>query len=403
MPPRALLAALIGLAAGIGGIVHGRHGQAVSRGGESTETKQKLAAAQKEIDLLKRENSSLRSLAQGGGEVPVPAEMISGIEAELGLRFLSSPIVHRIAAEELRDRAAASLESRLGPSGADDRQEACRLIGWLGADDNLISQTTAALTAGTRGWFDEISGEAWVTDRFDAEAVPDKAAMLRLITRILLHQNFPPPAGYLGDDAARAREALHQGAALGAEARFLAAQARAGFLGMNEDEEARLLLESLAPFIRDMQEFPSAAGKAYADELHLQGNEKLTAALRIPPENTFSIAARKMFPTAAQELPEFKESPYLEESAGWLGVKILLGESIANGWKSDRYALVPDGEASATLRWDIAFSDPASADAAEIALKKHAAKLPADGRFISVRRPAPATVRFINAATPDFR
>ena len=150
----------------------------------------KLRAARDELAMLKRENDSLRSLAQGGGQVSVPRELVERAEKEFGLRFLSNPVVHRIASEELRDRIAAALESRFGPSGIDDRQEAYRQIGWLGNDDELLPQLTAIRAVGARGWFDEATGEAWVTDRFDVKNIPDQAALVRLLARVLLHQLF---------------------------------------------------------------------------------------------------------------------------------------------------------------------------------------------------------------------
>ena len=145
----------------------------------------------------------------------MPQELIDRVEKEFALRFLSSPVVHRIAGEELRDRIGAAIESRFGPSGIDDRQESYKLIGWLRPGDDLLAQLTAVRAIGALGWFDDVTGEGWVTDRFELKNIPDQATLVRLLARILFHQNFPPPPAYPGDDAARAREALHQGAAAG--------------------------------------------------------------------------------------------------------------------------------------------------------------------------------------------
>ncbi|MCB1131207.1 MAG: hypothetical protein KDN05_08765, partial [Verrucomicrobiae bacterium] len=142
--PRTLLPILLGSALGAGGILQGIH-RTSQGGGASGED---LRAANEEIAMLRRENESLRSLAQGGGEVSVPRELITRVEKELGVTFLSSPVVHRIAAEELRDRIAAAVESRFGPSGADDRQESYRLMGVLGPDEELVSQLSAARSVG---------------------------------------------------------------------------------------------------------------------------------------------------------------------------------------------------------------------------------------------------------------
>lgn len=391
---------------GLGGILQGLHWRAAAATSGLTETENRLRAANEEIAILKRENESLRSLAQGGGELAVPRELIERAEKESGLRFLSNPVVHRIAVEELRDRVAAALESRFGPSGIDDRQEAWRLIGWLGPEDDLLSQLTAVRVAGARGWFDDVTGEAWVTDRHDPASIPDQASLVRLLARILLHQNFPPAPAYPGDDAARAREALHQGAAAGSEARFYAANARAiGFVPMKENTEVLQLLASLPEFIRGLTTFSVVEGKGLADTLHVQGNDKFQAAFRNPPQTTRAILL-PAGPAAAPpvlDLPQTPEEPYLTESAGQLGLRLWLEPAADAGaaadWKNDRYLLVPDGEASSAVLWDIELASKESADRIEAAARKRIASISGEKRHLSVTRPAPARVRFLNTAT----
>lgn len=358
--------------------------------------------------LLKRENESLRSLAQGGGEFAVPQEWVTRVEKEFGLRYLSSPVIHRLAYEELRDRITASIESRYGPSGIDDRQEAYKAIGWLRGDDDLLAQLTAVRSVGVRGWFDEVSGEAWVTDRFEIGSVPDQAALVRLLSRILLHQHFPPPPAYPGDDAARAREALHGGAAAGAEGRFYAAAARTnGFVPVKENLEAKQLLQSLPTFMQGLTAFSSAEGKGVADNLHVQGNELFLAAFRKPPQTTRAIlhpggAAAEPQPLG---LPVTSEDPFLTESAGLLGLRLWLepaGEDasrIADAWKNDRYVLFPDGETGTAVLWDIELSSPEAADRLEGAARKLVVKMAAvAGRHLVVSRPSSMRIRFLNTA-----
>ena len=424
--PKTLLPWLLGGAVGVGGILQGLHWRAVAASGNVAELENRLRMAAEENALLKRENESLRSLAQGGGEMAVPREAIDRVEKEFGLQFLSSPVVHRIAGEELRDRVAAALESRYGPAGIDDRQDAYRLLGWLGPDDNLLVQLTVVRTAGARGWFDDLTGEAWVTDRFDGENIPDQATLLRLLVRILLHQHFPPPPGYPGDDAARAREALHQGAASGAEARYYAASARSlGFMPMRDNSEVQQLFNSLPPFIRGLTTFPVLEGKGLADTLHVQGNEALHDALRNPPQTTRAILQPKQNAVpGVLEMPPTPEEPYLTESAGQLGLRLWLeapddagaAAEIAAAWQNDRYLLVPDGEASSAVVWDIEMQSPAAAEAlCNAALDRVAAiagltergalgqpAATASGRNLCVVRPAAKRVRFLNTATREL-
>lgn len=424
--PKTLLPLLLGGAVGLGGILQGLHWRTAATAADRADLETRLRLAGEENAMLKRENESLRSLSQGGGEFAVPREAIERVEMEFGLRFLSNPVLHRIAGEELRDRVAAALECRFGPAGVDDRQEAYRLLGWLGLDDDLLAQLTAVRTVGARGWFDEVTGEAWVTDRFDAESVPDQAALVRLLARILLHQNFPPPPAYPGDDAARAREALHQGAASGAEARYYAASARSiGFMPMKENNDAEQLLNSLPPFIQGLTTFPVVEGKGLADTLHVRGNDAFHAVLRNPPRTTRAILrpAENSIPEPLA-MPAAAEPPYLTESAGQLGLRLWLepmgdvgaASEIASCWKNDRYLLIPDGEASCAVLWEIEFESAAAADAFQSAAIDRVAAMAgreagaapgevtvtAANRHLRVSRPAPSRVRFINAATPEL-
>ena len=407
---------------GIGGIIQGLHWRSVANTAGMADLETQLRIANEENAMLKRENESLRSLAQGGGEVAVPREAIDRAEKEFGLRFLSNPVVHRIAAEELRDRVAAALESRFGPSGIDDRQEAWRLIGWLGPDDDLLAQLTVVRSAGARGWFDDVTGEAWVTDRYDPKSIPDQAALVRLLARILLHQNFPPPPAYPGDDAARAREALHQGAAAGSEARFYALGARTiGFMPMQANKEVEQLFNSLPPFIQGLTTFPAMEGKGLADTLHVQGNEVFQNAFRNPPQTTRAIlqASRTETPQP-MEMPALPEEPYLAESAGQLGLRLWFDfqddEDISNHWTNDRYLLIPDGEASAAVIWDIELDSKNSADRLQAAALKRLATMAelketaelgkiiitANKRHLRISRPSANRVRFLNTATPEL-
>lgn len=391
------------------GILQGLHWRSSGNSADLAGLENQLRIAGEENEMLRRENESLRSLAQGGGELAVPQEFIDRAEKEFGLRFLSSPVVHRLAGEELRSRIMAAIESRYGPSGIDDRQESYKLIGWLRPDDDLLSQLAAVRAVGALAWFDDVTGEGWVTDRFDLKNIPDQAVLVRLLARVLLHQHFPPAPAYPGDDAARAREALHQGAAAGSEARFYALGARTiGFMPMKENTEAVQLLASLSPFLQGLTTFPASDGKGLADTLHVQGNDKFQAAFRNPPQTTRAI----FFPgepaaePKALELPAVPEEPFLTETAGQLGLRLWLeplgdiGEAseIAACWKNDRYVLFPDGEASSAVLWDIELENAEAADKLQAAASRLVAAMAGaqEKRQLKITRPSPVRVRFLN-------
>jgi hypothetical protein len=332
--------------------------------------------------------------------------------------FKSNPLVHQVAGEELRDRTVASIEARYGPHGLDSRQQAWAFMGLLTADDRFAPQLAATKSVGARSWFDEQSGEAWVTDRFDPQAVPDQAALIRALGRILLHQHYPPAPGWPGDEAAMAREALHHGAAMAAENRFLARQALAtGFTGLQENAEARELMENLPPFVRGMATFPSTLGLPRASRLMDQ--EEILSALHKPPAITSDFfPEHEGMETNPPGLPETAGNTLLDESLGMLGLKLWLeplGEEfpkIGDGWRGDHYRLFATSDVASHLVWDLRFDSAKTADAFLAAAGEMISALagtdksPSPGeitttpedRFLALARPSPDTVRFLNTA-----
>jgi hypothetical protein len=406
---------------GAAGWLQALHWKSAAPAGSSEETEGRIVALENELDLLRRENESLRSLAQGGGEVKVAPELVSFAEQALGLTFRSSPQIHRIAGEELQDRIVATIESRYGPNGLDSRQQAWQLMGLLAADDLFAPQIAASQAIGARSWFDSQSGEGWVTHRFDPQSIPDQAALIRTLARILIHQHYPPPPGWPGDEAATSREALHHGTAKAIENQFLSRQALAsGFTGVKGDGAAAELLEALSSFVRGLATFPSSFGVARAGTLMDQ--KKILGGLHLPPAITANFfKGYEELKANPPELPSAKGSVLLEESAGMLGLRLWLeplGEEVlplAESWRGDRYRLFATTDEEVHLVWEIRLASP---EAAEKLLKSAlsvaagiagTAEDPAAGvivetpenRFLAVHRSAPDCIRFIHAATKE--
>ena len=78
--PKTLLPLLLGGVIGAGGILQGLHWKSSARPDDLVEMEERLRDAEEELGILRRENESLRSLAQGGGEMAVPGELIQRIE-----------------------------------------------------------------------------------------------------------------------------------------------------------------------------------------------------------------------------------------------------------------------------------------------------------------------------------
>lgn len=418
MRPEKILPWLLGAALGAAGLIQGYHWRSTAPAAGDGEAGSRIVALENEVALLKRENESLRSLAQGGGDFHVDPALIDFTEEALGMDFKSNPLVHQVAGEELRDRIVASLESRYGPHGLDSRQQAWIFMGLLNPDDRFAPQLAATKSVGARSWFDEQSGEAWVTDRFDPQAVPDQAALIRALGRVLLHQHYPPAPGWPGDEAAMAREAIHHGAAMAAENRYLARQALAtGFTGLQENAEARELMDSLPPFVRGLATFSSTLGLPRASRLMDQ--EEILSALHKPPTITADFFPdHEGIESNPPGLPETPGNTLLDESVGMLGLKLWLeplGEEfplIGDGWRGDHYRLFATSDVASHLVWDLRFDSAKTADAflaaagEMISALAGSEKPPAAGeitatpedRFIALARPSPDTVRFIHTA-----
>ncbi len=421
MRPEKILPWLLGGALGAAGLIQGWHWRSSAPRTGDEEQEGKIIALENEIAILRRENESLRSLAQGGGEVQVAPETTDFVERALGLNFKSTPRVHRIAGEELRDRVIASIEARYGPHGLDSRQQAWSLMGLLTPEDRFAAQLAATKAVGARSWFDDGSGEGWVTDRYDPQSVPDQAALIRVLARILIFQNHPPAPGWPGDEAANAREALQHGTALAVENRFLARQALAsGFTGVQENTDARELIANLPAFVRGLATFPAVFGLPRAERLMDQ--EEILHALYKPPRLTADFfPAHEGLEAQPPELPATPGNVLLEESAGMLGLNLWLeplgGDfaKLAGGWRGDRYRLHATSDMEVHLVWDIRMEQEKAADELQGASLSLASALagteedPApgqvlatpEGRFIAVVRVKPDLLRFINASSQD--
>ena len=362
VPPSQILPLLLGGALAAAGWLQGGKWRQEATGPSAAEQVE-ITALQQQVDQLTQENQALRSMAQGGGEFSVPPELVARVEKHLGLSFLSTPVVHRIAAEELMDRVKASIEARCGDGGMEDRQKAYQLIGFLGENDRFLGQWAALRVVGARAWFDEVSGDGWVTDRFQLENIPDQAALLRVLSRILLEQHFPWRGAYR-DDPVRSRDALHAGVAAGVEAKFFQDNARAiGFMTTKEDSEAGQLLLSLPPFVQGLSSFQGIEGKTLADQLIKEGREALHQRLRNPPQCSSEVMFLfdRAVPQRRVSLPATPGEVVLEESAGALGVRLwleglgdpLFARNMAEAWVDDVWRLFATDDRTKHLIWQV--------------------------------------------------
>jgi hypothetical protein len=232
--------------------------------------------------------------------------------------------------------------------------------------------------------------------------------MMRLLVRILLSQHFPVPNEYPGDDAARVREAMHAGAASGAETRYYATSALGmGFLPKNDSSATTRLMLTLSDFVKGLSFFSATAGKQFTDTLYARGADHLMQGMKNAPAHTLGLVSLdKAVNSGNAAFAEISDEIYLEESAGYLGLQLWFSqfgdvekaEQFAQAWRGDRYVLFADGEASSALVWELNFKN---ADVADEFLKiaNQVCSIKQNTRFRGVRRLSETSVRFYNAAT----
>ena len=174
-----------------------------------------------------------------------------------------------------------------------------------------------------------------------------------------------------------------------------------------EGPAARLLL-SLPPFVQGITQFPAMEGKAFADTAYVKGTEAFAERMRDGIQSTFGVA----FPSEKEDggeivFPEISDEIYLEESGGYLGLRLWIAEGgdvglageVAREWLADRYVLFADGEMSSGLAWDVVFGDGEAADRFENSCHDRLGALAEDGRLLDVVRLGEKRVRFLNVAT----
>ena len=166
----------------------------------------------------------------------------------------------------------------------------------------------------------------------------------------------------------------------------------------------------LPEFLQGLAVFPVVSGKGLADTYFVKGTEEFANGMRNPPVNTFAVVLPgEETRGGSLEFPEMPDEVYLEESLGYLGLRLWLAmagdvgiaEELAREWERDSYILFGDGEMSSGLVWDVEFESDEGAGKFEEIAKAIAGVLAMDddGRKYEVVRVSGKRVRFINVVS----
>lgn len=274
-----------------------------------------------------------------------------------------------VSPDTLRDRISANLDARFEPGGLAHRTRAFELLTLLPSGQNLHGQLVAMQAAGSRAWFDDLQGKLLVAENFAPLTRPDdRATLIRLRTRELLHrEGFTLPKN-VSDDEWIAYRALHGALA---DALALADQDNtAPPLPSSEETEREAILLSFPHYIHNLALSHELIGIPYLKQRRKAAPIPWIDLLRSAPGHTHGLLH-----TSPDPLPDLPTtgSTLLEESLGAWSTQLLLerhsdyelAEELTPHWRGDHYRLFSNGRGDHLVwqcLWDNAQSATRAAD-----------------------------------------
>jgi hypothetical protein len=272
---------------------------------------------------------------------------------------------HSVTPDTLRDRIGANLDAHFGPGGLAHRTRAFELLTLLPSGQNLHGQLLAMQAIGTRGWFDDRTGQLLVLEDFaPLTRTDDRATAIRLHTRSALHrQGFTLPSG-ASDDEWITRRILHGALA---DALQLADQGdKTPPVPTSEETEREAILMSLPVFILNLAQSPEFLGLPYLQQRREVHPTAWLDLLRIAPKRSHEFYG--ITPDPLSPLPT-TGSTLLEESFGAFTTQLLLerhsdyerAEELTPHWRGDHYRLFSNGRGDHVV-WHCQWDTPEAAE-----------------------------------------
>lgn len=290
MKPRELLTFLVLLACAASGWMYGLHWKTVATdgSGDASGVIAEMDEMVTHLEALERENASLRSLAEGGGDVPVAQEMVTFVQEATGYEFTSTVRVQRATGEDLADSVRDELAHVFGGAKMMDELETqWRWIGLISPEQNVWPQLVSLRSRDARGVLG--ADRILVAADFDPGSIADASALVQLMTEKLMRQNAAVLADDASFDARLAREAVILGMCDKVVSKFRSQQARRfgaiGGTGEVEEEEGE---QGYALWALDFARFGFVEGRDYVEREFSQ-NRSLRDLLENPPQSTREV------------------------------------------------------------------------------------------------------------------
>lgn len=331
-------------------------------GSSDPSTQAYISELESELDQLRNDNASLRSLISADAPLEIDPALIHFVENDLGAKFRTPPIVLLRSEDILREAAGQLWLGAFGEIGLEMRSYAYDVLGILPPNQNFIGQIIAAQTVGAVGVYDHSSGEVLLAQHFDKENTHHQAGLVRLLAVALLEQQNPLITNP-SDDQFFSYLALHRGRASMLQDRFYSIQARnIGFIDDTQNTEALELFNSLTPYVRDISTFPNKFGKDYLAKL--PNKEDINKALANDLITSQSILLARQV-NAPKFISNDEDGVQLSTQLGALTVKSFLTPAmlkqteltpLLSDYKSDKLSITTTDKGLAATIWEIDFT-----------------------------------------------
>ncbi len=306
------------------------------------------------------------------------------VEDTLGLRFKTTPEIHRVSQEIFLARIEENLAAQFGPGGLARRSRALELMGFHEFAGRSMGEGLAALqSTGVRGWLDEREKHLLIPNDFNEENVEDRVILHGLLARLLIHQHSPMVIGRLSDDEWIAQSGLHSAIAESLKARLRDESRKAFEVPTSLVTTREALLASLPIYLAALGELPQerGVGRIYLETRLRTKSRTLPGLIEDPPQSTFELLGGD--PSAITPVtipaPPVDQETQLEESLGALQIQTLIewlesyeqAQALALLWRGDRYRLFANTSGDHLLwvcRWE---TEAAAIRAAEILSQRH--------------------------------
>jgi len=311
MNPGTLLASLIALATLAGAVLHSYHGSSGST------TNDKVRAMERELEVLKAENQTLKAMQQAGGEITLPLDLYTFVEKNLGMEFFPHLKAIKTDDDKIIEAAEYRWIQQFKTAGIENRQYAFELLRILPADSKSYPQQLAELQYNTAigkvGVYDVQAKELLLSKTFQLDNIAHQVELIRLLTVALLEQHFPADEN-LTDDAFITRDAIIRGRAEMVAHRYRNIYDKESVVDMSVR-----IPDKTGSFVKTLALFTTIQGRSYIEKLLLKKREVFPELYEYIPRQSAYIYL---------DVPFIKKKPKIETPPSIPNQRILIDSEL---------------------------------------------------------------------------